>query len=362
MRPLSFIPGPAKISTETYDDIVGAVESGVLEQSHRGMDFSNLSHGCIAKLKSFLGVPEDYKVFYLSSATSAWHSIVANTVKERSFHIVQGAFSAKAEKAAEYLYKQTTQCKTKLGEQCTTSDLQIPAGAEVINCCLNESSTGVRLAIDELGRLRKGYPEPLLAVDITSCAGAIEIPMELADIWYFSVQKAFGLPAGLGILMVSPRAYQKSVELEKSRDNLAGVWRWSNYVAAQQKHPGQTIQTPNMFNIYLLEKQLTRFSEKGLKAIAADTARKAQIISGALSDNERFRYFVKNPANRSETVITVEGEINDIATLHKAAKKRGIVLGMGYGEIKNTTLRIANFPAHTVADMTKIAELLRSFE
>ena len=64
-----------------------------------------------------------------------------------------------------------------------------------------------------------------------------------------------------------------------------------------------------------------------------------------LSDMKKIHLLVNDPALRSRTVIPIEAEPETINQLREQARQAGITLGNGYGDLKATTLRIANFPA-----------------
>jgi Phosphoserine aminotransferase len=67
----------------------------------------------------------------------------------------------------------------------------------------------------------------LLGVDVTSSMGAVEYNFSVADAWFFSVQKAFGMPAGLGILIVGPKILEKAknARRKKSGRRLSPLFR-----------------------------------------------------------------------------------------------------------------------------------------
>src|SRR5690606_11796760 len=99
------------------------------------------------------------------------------------------------------------------------------------------------------------FPEKMIAVDTTSSMGGIELDFDLADIWYGSVQKCFGLPAGLGFLILSPKAIEKSQHKgERGRYN-------SLSFMLENAAGYQTHYTPNVFGIYLLNRVLKDLEE-----------------------------------------------------------------------------------------------------
>ncbi|MEY4929685.1 MAG: hypothetical protein RI909_409, partial [Bacteroidota bacterium] len=64
---------------------------------------------------------------------------------------------------------------------------------------------------------------------------------------------------------------------------------------------------------------------------------------------------------RSHTVITVTGKPALLAEVKQQAKKKGFLLGEGYGPLKNTTFRIANFPALKKNEIKQLQKFLSSY-
>lgn len=355
----TFNPGPSQISDATKADIQMAVNSRLLEISHRSADFSAISADCIKGLRKFLQIPSDYHVFYLDSATQAWHSILCNIVAKNSFHFVNGAFSQKFYQAAQALHKNAVENTVQWGEQNRFKQLEISAQTELITVCANETSSGVSLLESELQYIRKNNENSLLAVDITSCAGAASYNLLLADLWYFSVQKAFGLPAGLGILIVSPRAYEKSLVLATANQNLAGIWQWSVLEKVMREKNYQTPQTPNVLNIYLLAQQCARWNQAGgLTAQVEMTQAKANLLNAWVQDQPDLNFFVTDPLYRSPTVLTVKALPEVITEMKLKAAKAGLLLGSGYGKTKAEVFRIANFPAISIPEIENLIQTL----
>lgn len=359
MRPLTFSPGPSKISDETYRDIIEASESGVLECSHRSDAFYTLSSSCLTSLRAYLGIPDDYHIHFLDSASTAWHSIIANTVRKKSAHVVAGAFAKKAADASTLLYKEAMVASFPLGTAPDMGNIDFPLDTECITTCYNESSTGVMLTQNDLQALRSAYPDALLAVDVTSCTGAVSLTITDADIWYFSVQKAFGLPPGLGVIIFSPRAYERSLALEETYENLAGMWRWSTFVRTHEAKHGETPQTPNILNIFLLKQQCERFiALGGINAVEQQTREKATRILDMVDAHSMLSHFVTDAMHRSPTIVTIKADPDYVDALMRAASLENITLGAGYGSLKETTFRVANFPAITNNDLDRLIKVV----
>jgi phosphoserine aminotransferase len=204
-----------------------------------------------------------------------------------------------------------------------------------------------------LRELAVRYPEKMIAVDTTSSMGGIALDFSLADVWYASVQKCFGLPAGLGILLLSGKAKEK-VARKGERGRYNSLSFMLENAASYQTH-----YTPNVLGIYLLNRVL-----KDMDSIAQVDARLRERMASlekVVAESSTFDLLVDNAATRSTTVLAVSGKEESIAAVKKAAEKEGMQLGGGYGPLKASSFRIANFPAITDAEFLRLVEFLKSY-
>ena len=354
MRPLTFNPGPSQLSLSTEEDIVRGIDQGIYSISHRSAQFQEISTRAINGLRAFMRIPAEYEIFYLPTATDAMESLIKNVVQHSSHHFVNGNFSKVFFEAAKKLGLLPTVDMVAVGQQNNYKAATIPASAEMIAVTYNETSTGVMCQDDDLRALRAANPEKLLAVDITSIAAMKSFEIANADAWFFSVQKGFGLPAGMGILIVSPRAMERARTLQLPN----GTFSFDAMAKSMAKNC-QTIATPNVFLIYLLMCQVERWNAHGGQAAReAETRGKYQKLASVIESSTRWSFFVQNELHRSISVPCIAGRPEDILSLKKQCKDQGIILGSGYGELKETTFRIGNFPAITVEDTWRLLELL----
>ena len=75
----------------------------------------------------------------------------------------------------------------------------------------------------------------------------------------------------------------------------------------------------------------------------------------------KLSMLVSNPATRSHTVLAIAGREEFIASVKKDAEKQNIQLGSGYGPLKPTSFRIANFPAITDEEFEKLLTFLKAY-
>ncbi len=345
---ITLVPGPSQLSPQTEADIRNAIDEGIMSVSHRSGEFTKISKRCVTELRKYLSIPDDYRIFYFDSASSLWNSMIQNVVEKNSFHFVNGAFSGKAWEAAKLLNKNALADEVTWGTQHDFEKVEIQKETELITACYNETATGVKMLPEEVHVLRERNPDTILAVDIVSCAGAVPLTITDADVWYFSVQKCFGLPAGLGIGIIGPRAFERSQELTKRGTNLAGMWAWERLEETMINDKYQTPQTPNVLGIYLLGAQCERWNAAGgVEPVIEETLRKKKMLETWVHSQSALSMFVEDEVHRSNTVCVVSAPPKLIIQMRDTCKDAGIILGAGYGKIKSDTIRIANFPAVT---------------
>ena len=199
-----------------------------------------------------------------------------------------------------------------------------------------------------LKELRQSCPHLTIAVDATSSMAGVQLDFNNADLWYASVQKCFGLPAGLAVMVCSPRAVKKAAEVgENNRYNSL-----TSIISMMNKF--QTTHTPNVMGIYLLYRVMQEREQ--IKTIDNDIRERYTSLNSLIQEAGLI-HLIKNPDVHSYTVLPVSGDAQQISKLKAEARDQGIILGNGYGEFKETTFRIANFPALGHAEI----EVLKNF-
>ncbi len=350
---ISFYPGPSRVYSAVPRYVQEAYEEGVLSINHRSPEFVAISQRTVALVKEKLGVPDDYTVFYASSATECWEIISQSLVRHSSYHVHNGAFGQKWFRYAQQLQPRAEQYAFNFQQSLRASQLEPSSEAEVICLTHNETSNGTALPLATLADVRIRFPQPLIAVDATSSLAGVELPIALADVWYASVQKCFGLPAGMAVLICSPRALEKAQRVGENRHYNSLLYM------QEQMQRWQTTHTPNVLGIYLLMRTLE--DRAAIGEVDAQTQERYQQWVDFLSDMKKIHLLVNDPALRSRTVIPIEAEPETINQLREQARQAGITLGNGYGDLKATTLRIANFPAILDKEIEQLRNFLPGF-
>jgi phosphoserine aminotransferase len=350
---ITFAPGPSKIYDALPQYMQDAYNEGILSANHRSGVFMHLYQETEQLMREKLHMPDDYKLLFTSSATENWEIITQSIVEQASFHIYSGSFGKKWLEYAKHIVPSTAALKLEANQPVDVAGLEIGEGFDLIAITQNETANATQVPMAVIEAIGEKFPEKMIAVDTTSSMGGIELDFRLADIWYASVQKCFGLPAGLGILIVSPKAVEKA-----QRKGERGRYNSLNFIL-ENAAGYQTHYTPNVFGIYLLNRVLKDLEE--IQHVDSRLRARMAKLEDSIAKSDKFRMLVDNDQTRSTTVMAVAGTEDLIATVKKAAEKQGMQLGSGYGPHKPTSFRIANFPAIADAEFDRLIEFLRNY-
>jgi len=350
---ISFYPGPSRVHDEVPNYVKDAFKKGIMSINHRSEGFVEISKRTIALLHEKLNIPKDYTVFFTSSATECWEIIAQSVVQEKSFHIYNGAFGQKWFDYSKRLHPDATSYSFSFNDKIEPKKLEIGPGYNAICLTQNETSNGTQVSNATIRSLKKISGDSLIAVDATSSMAGIKLDFNAADIWFASVQKCFGLPAGLGLLVCSPRAIQLTDKIAE-RNHYNSITFMSEMMAKWQ-----TPFTPNVLGIYLLMRVLEKSGT--INEVHERTIERFELWNTFLDERNSIRHLVDTDSVRSYTVVTVTAEAEVIHSIKATAKRKGFLLGEGYGDWKPTTFRIANFPALRKKEIKALMGLLEKF-
>jgi len=334
---ISFYPGPSRVHDELPEWVKDACKQGIVSINHRSEEFMRLSERTIELLKSKLNIPADYTVFYTTSATECWEIIAQSVVKNKSYHFFSGAFGKKWFEYTKKLRDSAVDAPFPAKEAIDVNGMSITEDDAVICLTQNETSNGTQVTNAVMHSIRKRFPSQLIAVDATSSMAGVDLDFSNADIWFASVQKCFGLPAGLGLMMCSPNAITRVKQLgERSHYN-------SLTFMTEMMEKWQTPFTPNVLNIYLLSRVMEKV--KPIRDVHEKIEERYWHWIDFLHDQTKLKHLIQNESVRSLTVLPIAAKPELITAIKSRAKKNGLLLGEGYGDLKASTFRIANFPA-----------------
>jgi aspartate aminotransferase-like enzyme len=330
------IPGPTEVGAEMLNEqtrfLIG----------HRAKEFTKLYTGIIEKLNRFFQLPNNYKATVTTSSGTLWFDIVGrNIVTEKALACANGAFSERFGKTMQDCGKQVDFLEVEWGKAIKPDMIaeKLSSGEyDTLTICHNETSTGVRNPIYEIGEMvRRDYPNVMLAIDsISGMVGDKISPSEIGcDVIFASTQKCFALPPGLAIGIVSDRALERAREVP-NRGMYTNLVRIFDYY--ERNH--QTPFTPNISLLYGLDKRMDLLLEEtpeGVYQRHKDMAEHTRKWA-----KKHFALFAE-PGYESVTVTCVKNTLGkSVKELNEKLAERHFMISNGYGKLAEQTFRIGH--------------------
>lgn len=356
MQNIFFTPGPAALFPTFEKHLKTFMDRQLGSISHRSQQYRDLHRFTVEQLRTLLSIPDTHQVLFLGSASETWERILLNCVEHESFHLVNGSFSKKFYDYANSLHKFAHVFEKPMGQGFDFAEIEVPEYAEVICITHNETSAGVQMPVADIHKLKAKNPDKIIAVDMVSSAPYPALDYSLIDTAFFSVQKAFGMPAGLGVWIVNEACLAKAERLRQYESLTIGAHHdlptlWKNALKFE------TPSTPNVLGIYTLGKIAEDFNRIGVETMRKETEHKAVLLYSLVKKHENFEASVKVPRHQSQTVVVANTKQDSSVVIGKL-KEKGMILGSGYGEFKSSQVRIANFPATSVAQVEGLVKAL----
>ncbi|QLD85750.1 alanine--glyoxylate aminotransferase family protein [Natronomonas halophila] len=348
-----YLPGP----TEVREDVIEAMAEPMF--GHRMDRMTDLYTTIVEDTKEFLDTDNDVIVLS-ASGTEFWEATTLNLVEDDILVPTSGAFSERQANVAERLGKNVDRIEYDWGEAVKPDDIrealeESTEGYDAVGVVMNETSTGVRNPVEEIGDLLGDYPDTFFIVDAISCLGGdfIDIEGHNIDAIFTSTQKAFAMPPGLAVCVVSDAAYDREVEKD-SASWYGGFQRCLDYYDRK----GQTHSTPAIPLMLAYRKQMKHMLDETHEA--RDQRHKEMAEYTREWAREHFGLYPEE-GYESQTVTCVENTrgINVAETVEQVSEEYDMVFSSGYGDIGEESFRIGHMGEH---DLESIKELTDAIE
>lgn len=370
-KKIYFTVGPSQIYPTVPVHIKNAIKNDILSISHRGDQFKNIYGSMTSGLRKLLNIPETHEIIVLSSALEAMDRVIQSMSHNKTYHILTGNFGkiwmniasdlGKSPEVLQFFNWDTGEIAKK-----SLDEIKIPKKSELVCITQNDTSTGFSIPMSEIYKLQDKNPDKLFALDIVSSVPYVDIEYDKLDAVFFSVQKGFGLPAGLSILILSPKAIAKAEKLSKISGYSIGSYH--NVLKLSKKsRNNQTNETPNVLGIYLLDLVIKDYLKSGLQKLRKRLDLQSGMMYSFFSKPEYYSAFIKEGKYQSVTDPVFE-ILKGSTPLIKFAAEKGLILGAGYKassaggiDFKEKHIRVANFPAITEKEIKKLFKVVKQF-
>jgi len=347
-----YLPGP----TEVREDVIEAMAEPMF--GHRMDRMTDLYTTIVEDTKDFLHTDQDVIVL-TASGTEFWEATTLNLVEDRMLVPTSGSFSERQANVAERLGKDVARIEYEWGEAVKPEDVRdaleaSDEGYDAVGMVMNETSTGVRNPIEDIGDLLGDYPDTYFVVDAISALGGdfVDVEAHNVDCIFTSVQKAFAMPPGLAVCTVSDDAYERELQTD-SASWYGGFQRCLDYYDRK----GQTHSTPAIPLMLAYRKQMKHMLDESHEA--RDQRHRDMAEYTREWAREHFGLFPEE-GYESQTVTCIENTqgIDVAATIEEVSAEYDMVFSNGYGDIGEQTFRIGHMGEHTVESIAELTDAI----
>lgn len=207
-RKFNFSAGPATLPLEVLEqaqrEMLDWNGSGVsvMEMSHRGKEFTQISEEAEADLRDLMAIPENYKVLFLQGgASSQFSAIPLNLLRGKTTadYLETGIWSGKAVKEASRYCDVNVVSNSKAQNNTTVADISTwntNPEAAYFHYVANETIGGLELA--ETLNIPADVP---IVADLSSTILSRPVDVSKYGMIYAGAQKNIG-PAGLTLVII----------------------------------------------------------------------------------------------------------------------------------------------------------------
>lgn len=349
-----FLPGP----TEVRPEVLAAMARPMI--GHRGPEFEALYAEVADGLRTVFRTAQP-PLIATASATALMEAGVRAVPAGPVLCAVNGAFSERFARIAQACGREVTVLRIPDGRAVPPDVVAEALAARpftAVTVVHSETSTGALSDVRAIATAAAGAGATLVVDSVTGIAGA---PLE-ADAWgvpfvLTGSQKALALPPGLAFGVAQP-AFLAAAREAPSRGLYLDVVEMAEFAER-----GQTPNTPAVSLFFAAQVQLRAIVAEGMEARWARHRAMAERTWAWVSEaSARLGVgldVLARPGERATTVtaICLPRALRPKAVV-AATAARGFVIGAGYGEYRDTTVRVGHMGDHTLEGLGRCLEAL----
>lgn len=341
---------PQEVLQRAAEEMLSFGSSGqsVMEMSHRSREYEEIIASCESRLRSVMGIPDNYKVLFLQGGASlAFDMIPQNFMSTgKADYVVSGQFSKKAYDEAK-LYGDAAAIASSKDQNFTyvprvgKDDLR--PGTSYLHICFNNTIYGTKYNyIPDTGDV------PLIA-DVSSCVLSEPIDVSKFAMLYAGAQKNMSM-AGLTVAIIREDLLGRTPE---------GTPSMLSYKLLSEND--SMYNTPPCYAIYICGLVLEWIeSIGGLEAMKRRNEEKAKILYDYLDGSKLFKAPVQKEHRSMMNVTFVTGSDELDNAFVKACKEEGLVNIKGHRSVGG--MRASIYNAMPREGVQHLVEVMRAFE
>ncbi len=312
----NFYAGPAilpyEVMKKAQEELLdfNGIGLSIMEISHRSKDFEAVIGTAEAKVRSLLGVPDNYSVLFLQGGASLQFGMIPMNLLQgkKADYVNTGAWAKKAIKEAK-LFGTVNIAGTSEDKNFNyIPEPKLSPDAVYVHVTSNETIGGIQYQIfPNTGNI------PLI-VDMSSDIFSRRIDVSKFGLIYAGAQKNMG-PAGVTMVIM------RNDLIEKCPDNVITMLSYKIH-----KEEKSLYNTPPCFAIYIVKLVLDWLEKNGgLKEMEATNNEKAKLLYDAIDSLSLYKG-TANVKDRSKMNITFRLSSEELEDKFiKAATAQGLV-------------------------------------
>lgn len=347
-RKYNFYAGPAilpyEVMKKAQEELLdfNGIGFSVMEISHRSKDFIKVIETAEAKIRTLLGVPDNYSVMFLQGgATLQFAMIPMNLLKGgKADYVNTGSWAKKAIKEAKLFGTVNIAGSSEDKNFNYIPGAQLSSDAVYVHIISNETIGGIQYdTFPDTGDI------PLI-VDMSSDIFSRRPEVSQFGAIYAGAQKNMG-PAGVTLVIM------RNDLIENAADNLASMLSYK--VQSEKK---SLFNTPPCFAIYIVKLVMDWLEANGgLEAIEARNNEKAKFLYDAI-DNLALYKGTAEVKDRSKMNVTFRITPEELeAKFIKEAEEHGLIGLKGHRSVGGCRASIYNaMPLQGVQELVRFME------
>jgi phosphoserine aminotransferase len=331
----NFSAGPAilpqEVMKKAQDELLdfNGIGLSIMEISHRSKDFEAVITTAEAKIRSLLGVPENYAVLFLQGGASLQFGMIPmNLLKgKKADYVHTGEWAKKAIKEAK-LFGTVNVAGTSEDKNFSyvPENLKLSADAQYVHITSNETIGGIQFSkFPETGNVP-------LVIDMSSDIFSRRIDFGNIGIIYAGAQKNIG-PAGVTLVIM------RNDLVEACADGLTTMLSYKTHAKEKSMY-----NTPPCFAIYIIKLVMDWIEGLGgLAAIEKINDEKAKAIYAAIDNSNGYYKGTAALKDRSKMNVTFRLPSEELEEKFiNEAKKAGFIGLKGHRSVGGCRASIYN--------------------
>ena len=339
VRQHNFSAGPGALPTEVLEEVrdempaFPGLGASIVEVSHRSQAYTDIFERAKSRMRSLLGLEDDWHVLFLQSGASLqFHQVPLNFLPAggTAAYLDTGTWSAKAIKEARIVARDRGATVEVAASSASAdysyipapSEWSVPSDAAYLHYTSNNTIVGTQF------RDEPAVDAPLVC-DMSS--DFLSRPIEAAryGLIYAGAQKNLG-PAGATVVLVHD-------------DFLASRAEGLPTLLDYQTHAAKLFHTPPVFVVYVIDKVLGWIERHGgLAGMVERNRAKVDRLYGALDASDFYRGTAR-PDSRSHMNVTFRLPSPDLeADFLEGAAREGLLALKGHRSVGGVRASIYN--------------------